>query len=55
MGKYKILVGKLKRKKPLGRPWCRWEDNMKLDFQEVGWRAQTGLIWLRIGTGGGQL
>lgn len=25
--------------------------NIKLDFQEVGWRAQTGLIWVRIGTG----
>jgi hypothetical protein len=27
----------------------------KLDLQKVGWRASTGLIWLRIGTGGGQL
>jgi hypothetical protein len=28
-----------------------WEDNIKMDLQEVGWRARTGLIWLRIGTG----
>jgi len=29
------------------------EDNIKLDLQQVGWRAWTGLVWLRIGTGGG--
>jgi hypothetical protein len=30
----------------------RWEDNIKLDLQEVGWGgAWSGLIWLRIGTG----
>jgi len=52
IGEYKILVGKLEGKKPLGRPWLRWED-IKLDLQEVGWRAWTGLIWLRTGTGGG--
>jgi hypothetical protein len=28
------------------------EDNIKMDLREVGWEAQTGLIWLRIGTGG---
>jgi hypothetical protein len=33
----------------------RWEDNIKMDLQEVGWGAWTGLIWLRIGTGGGLL
>jgi hypothetical protein len=33
----------------------RWEDNIKMDLQEVGWGAWTGLIWLRIGTGGGVL
>jgi hypothetical protein len=27
------------------------EDNIKMDLQEVGWWAWTGLIWLRIGTG----
>jgi len=32
---------------------ARWEVNIKMDLQEVGWRgAWTGLIWLRIGTGG---
>jgi hypothetical protein len=29
--------------------------NIKMDLQEVGWGAWTGLIWLRIGTGGGLL
>ena len=30
------LVGKPKGKRPLGRPRCRWEDNIKMDLQEVG-------------------
>jgi hypothetical protein len=29
------LVGKLEGKRPLGRPRRRWEDNIKMDFQEV--------------------
>ena len=29
-------MGKLEEKRPLGRPWRRWEDNNKMDFQEVG-------------------
>jgi hypothetical protein len=48
----RILVGRPEGKRPLGRPRRRWEDNIKMDLQEVGW---TGLIWLRIGTGGGLL
>ena len=32
-----VLVGKRERKKPLGRPRRRWEDNIKMDLQEVGW------------------
>jgi len=34
-GVYKVLVGKPEGKKPLGRPRCGWEDNIKMDFQEV--------------------
>ena len=49
-GVYRVLVGKPKGKRPLGRPRHRWEDNIKMDLQEVGWGAWTGLIWLRIGT-----
>jgi hypothetical protein len=42
-------------KGPLGKPRRRWEYNIKMDFQDVGWRAWTGLTWLRIGIGGGRL
>ena len=52
-GVYRVLVGKLDGMRPLGRPRCRWEDNIKMDLQEVG--AWTGSIWLRIGTGDGHL
>jgi hypothetical protein len=54
-GAYRILVTRPEGRRPLGRPRSRWEDNIKMDFQEVGWGAWTGLIWLRIGTGGGLL
>ena len=33
---YRVLVGKPEGKKPSGRPKQRWEDNIKLDIQEVG-------------------
>ena len=32
---YRVLVGKPERKKPLGRPRCKWEDNIKMDLREV--------------------
>jgi len=35
-GVYRVLVGKPERKRPLGRPRRSWEDNIKMDFQEVG-------------------
>jgi hypothetical protein len=54
-GAYKVLVGRPGRRRQLGRPRRRWEDTIKMDLQEVGWGAWTGLIWLRIGTGGGLL
>jgi len=34
---YRILVGKPEGKSPLGRPRRRWEDNMNMGLQEVGW------------------
>jgi len=37
--------------RPLGRPSHKWEDYIKMDLEEVGWVAQTGLNWLRIRTG----
>jgi hypothetical protein len=36
-GAYRVLMGKSERKRPLGRPTSRWEDNIKMDPQEVGW------------------
>jgi hypothetical protein len=54
-GAYRILVGRPEGRRPLGRPRRRREDNIKMDLQEVGWGAWTGLIWLRIGAGGGLL
>jgi len=35
-GVYRVLVGKPGGKRPLGRPRRRWEDNIKMDLQEVG-------------------
>jgi hypothetical protein len=35
-GIYRVLVGQLEGKRPLGRPWPRWENNIKNDLQEVG-------------------
>ena len=52
---YGILVGKHEGKKPFERPRRRWEDNIKMDLKRVGRRTWAGLIWLRIGTGGGLL
>ena len=35
-GMHRVLVGKPEGKRPLGRPRRRWEENMKMDLQEVG-------------------
>jgi len=50
-----VLLGKPEGKRPLGRPRRRWEDNIKMDLQEVGCGVWTGSNWLRTGTGGGLL
>jgi hypothetical protein len=36
---YKILVGRPKVKKPLGRSRRRWEDNIRIDVREIGWEV----------------
>jgi len=54
-GVYRVLVGKPERKRPLGRSRHRWEDNIKMDLQEMGCGVWTGSIWLRIGKDGGHL
>jgi hypothetical protein len=48
-------VGKPEGKRPLGKARCRWEDNIKMDLQEVGCGAWIGVSWLRVETGGGHL
>ena len=34
---FKILTGKPTRKRPIGRPRHRWEDNIRMDLEERGW------------------
>jgi hypothetical protein len=52
-GMHGVLVRKHEGKRPLRRPRRRWEDNIKMDLQEVGGVVGTEWSWLRIGTGGG--
>ena len=54
-GVYRDLLGKPVRKRPLGRPRRRWEDNIKIDLQEMVCGVWTGSSWLRIGIGGEHL
>ena len=51
----RVLVEKPDGKRPLGRPRHRGEDNMKRIFSKWVGGAWTGLVWFRIGTGGGLL
>jgi len=54
-GGHRVLVGKPEGNRSSWRPRRRWEDNIKMDLQEVGGVMGTGWSWLRIGTGGGHL
>jgi len=47
-GVYRVVVGKPEGKRPIGRPKRGWEDNMKMDLQEVGCG---GMDWTGIGSG----
>jgi hypothetical protein len=51
-GVYRVLVGRLKGKRPPGRPRHRWEDNIKMDLREIRidgvnwiWLAKDRLQW----------
>jgi hypothetical protein len=44
-GVYRVLVGKPEGKRPLGRLMVRWEDNIKMDLQEVGCG---GMDWIEM-------
>jgi hypothetical protein len=42
---YRVLVGKLEGKRPIGRPRCKGENNINVDLQEVGCR---GMDWIEL-------
>jgi hypothetical protein len=44
-GVYRVLVGKPEGKRPFARPRRRWEDNIKMDLQEVGCG---GIDWIDV-------
>jgi hypothetical protein len=51
-GVYRVLVGRPEGKRPLRRPRCRWDNNIKLDLREIGinganwiWLAQDRVQW----------
>jgi hypothetical protein len=48
----RLLVGKPDGRRPLGRPSCRWADNIKMILERKDGVVWTGLVWRRIGTGG---
>jgi hypothetical protein len=40
-----VLVGKPEGKRAVGRPKCKWEDNIKVDLREIGWN---GMDWIHL-------
>jgi hypothetical protein len=52
---YRVLVGKPEGKRPLGRPRRRWRIMLRWIFKKWDVGVRTGLVWLRIGIGGGHL
>jgi hypothetical protein len=44
-GTYRILVGRPEGRRPLGKPRRRWEYNIKMDLQDVGW---VGMDWIEL-------
>jgi len=49
---YRLLVGRREGDISFGRPMFKWEDNIRMDHQEVVLCAWTVLMWHRIRTGG---
>jgi hypothetical protein len=45
---YSILVGKSEGKRPLGRSKRRWENNIRMDLSEIGWK---GVDWIHLTLG----
>jgi hypothetical protein len=48
---YRVLVGRPEGKRPLGRPRCKWEDNVKMNLGEIG---IDGANWIRLAQDRGQ-
>jgi transposase len=44
-GVYRVLIGRPEGKRPLGRPRCRLEDNIKMDLREIG---IDGANWIQL-------
>jgi hypothetical protein len=42
---YRVMVGKPEEERPLGRPRHRWENNIKMNFHEVGYE---GMDWIEL-------
>jgi hypothetical protein len=42
---YRVLVGRPEGNRPLGRPRCRWANNIKMDLEEVLWE---GMDWIDL-------
>jgi hypothetical protein len=42
---YRVLMGKPEGKRPLGRPSHRWEDGIRMDLREIGWRS---VDWIQL-------
>ena len=53
-GAYRVLVGKPMGKRPLGRPWRTWVDNIRVDLQEVSCGYVDWIGWPKSRTGGGR-
>ena len=43
-GAYRVLMEKAVGKRPLRRPRCRWENNIKMYFQELEWRCVDWIV-----------
>jgi hypothetical protein len=43
---YRVLVGKPEGRRPLGRPRRRWEDGIRMELEEIGWRG--GVEWIHL-------
>jgi hypothetical protein len=54
-GQERFWGGETEGKRPLRRPGCILEDNIKKDLQELVWRDMDWIIWFKIGTSGRHL